>query len=93
MALLAFPEAQSLDVIGPLEVFSSATRLLAREPGRSAPGYQLELLASSGEGPVRMSCGVALLAQRAPAALRARAGHADRRRRRRHARGGGATRR
>jgi len=67
VAVLAFPEAQSLDVIGPLEVFSSATRWLARDPGRRAPGYPLELLSSSGEGPVRMSCGVSLLARGLPA--------------------------
>ena len=68
MALLAFPEVQSLDVIGPLEVFSSATRLLLREPGRR-PGYQIELLSSSGEGPLHMSCGVSLLAQGLPPPL------------------------
>ena len=67
VALLAFPEAQSLDVIGPLEVFSSATRLLGRDPSRGARGYQIELLSSSGDGPVRTSCGVALLARGLPA--------------------------
>ena len=66
VALLAFPEAQSLDVIGPLEVFSSATRLLGRDPSRGARGYQIELLSSSGDGPVRTSCGVALLARGLP---------------------------
>ena len=62
VALLAFPEVQSLDVIGPLEVFSSATRLLLREPGQR-PGYQIELLSSSGDRPLHMSCGVSLLAR------------------------------
>jgi transcriptional regulator GlxA family with amidase domain len=66
VALLAFPEAQSLDVIGPLEVFSSATRLLLRGADPRAPGYRIELLSSSGEGPVRMSCGVPLFAQGLP---------------------------
>ena len=66
VAVLAFPEAQSLDLIGPLEVFSSATRLLLREAGRREPGYQIELFSSSGEGPVRLSCGVPLLAQGLP---------------------------
>ena len=65
VALLAFPEAQILDVIGPLEVFSSATRLLAAiQPSGSR--LQLELLASCGEGPVRMSIGVPLFAQGLP---------------------------
>jgi transcriptional regulator GlxA family with amidase domain len=67
MAMLAFPEAQSLDVIGPLEVFASATRLLGGEPGARAPGYQIELLSASGEGPVRMSCGVPHFARGLPA--------------------------
>jgi transcriptional regulator GlxA family with amidase domain len=66
VALLAFPEAQSLDVIGPLEVFSSSTRLLRRQPGPPRPGYQIELLSSSGAGPVRLSCGLQLLAQGLP---------------------------
>ncbi len=66
VALLAFPEVQSLDVIGPLEVFSSASRLLLREPGPPRPGYRLELLSSSGDGPLRMSCGLSLLAQGLP---------------------------
>jgi transcriptional regulator GlxA family with amidase domain len=75
--MLAFPNAQILDVTGPLEVFAIATRLLEERASRSEPkaseghevwrrdpGYQVELIAESA-GPVRMSSGLELVAQRA----------------------------
>ena len=43
--MLAYPDAQLLDVTGPLEVFAIATRLLA-ERGRADPGYSVEVVAS-----------------------------------------------
>jgi transcriptional regulator GlxA family with amidase domain len=60
--MLAFPDAQILDVTGPLEVFAIANRLLdvAGRPG----AYQIELVAMSA-GPVRMSSGLELVAPRA----------------------------
>ncbi len=75
--MLAFPDAQILDVTGPLEVFAIASRLLSeRQVSRSEPkasevhkasrdaGYRLELVAANA-GPVRMSSGLELVAQRA----------------------------
>jgi hypothetical protein len=55
IVMLAFADAQILDVTGPLEVFAIATRLLEAHGSRD-PGYQLELVAMSA-GPVRMSSG------------------------------------
>ena len=66
--MLAFPDAQILDVTGPLEVFSIATRLLEERSSRD-PGYRVELVAASA-GPVRMSSGLELVAQRSLRELR-----------------------
>ncbi len=66
--MLAYPDAQILDVTGPLEVFAIATRLLA-ERERRDPGYSVELVAMSA-GPVPMSSGLELVAQRAARDLR-----------------------
>jgi len=63
VAALGFPEAQLLDIAGPLEVFSRASRLLSRE-GRGPPAYVVELLAHKA-GPVVTSSGLALVAARA----------------------------
>jgi transcriptional regulator GlxA family with amidase domain len=62
IVLLLFPGVQSLDISGPLEVFSGAQRLLAaQEPrGKSARGYELRTLSPSGE-PVRTSSGLTLV--------------------------------
>jgi transcriptional regulator GlxA family with amidase domain len=60
--MLAFQDAQILDVTGPLEVFAIATRLLEAAERRD-PGYRVELVAASA-GPVRMSSGLELVAQR-----------------------------
>ena len=51
VAVVTFPSAQILDVTGPLEVFSSATRLV---PGAE---YRLQVVSTSG-GPVRASSGL-----------------------------------
>ncbi|MDT7544162.1 MAG: hypothetical protein QOE99_272 [Actinomycetota bacterium] len=51
IVLIAFPDVQILDVTGPLEVFSCATRFV--------PGVAYELqVASRFGGPVRASCGL-----------------------------------
>jgi len=50
--LVAFPGVQTLDISGPAEVFSTATRLSGAEKG----GYRV-LLASSAGGVVRTTCG------------------------------------
>jgi transcriptional regulator GlxA family with amidase domain len=51
VAVVTFPSAQILDVTGPLEVFSSATRLL---PGAE---YRMQVVSTSG-GPVLASSGL-----------------------------------
>jgi transcriptional regulator GlxA family with amidase domain len=66
IALLAFPDAQSLDVIGPIEVFATSARWLESERGASALGYAIELYSSAGAGAMRLSCGVQLLASALP---------------------------
>jgi transcriptional regulator GlxA family with amidase domain len=59
VVILAFDGIQSLDLIGPAEVFAAAGRL-------SSPGYAVEVVTPAG-GPVALSNGLALTAS-APAA-------------------------
>jgi len=56
VTIVAFPDVQTLDAIGPAEVFTTAERL---EPG----SYEVELVARQ-RGPLRTSSGVALLPRR-----------------------------
>lgn len=61
VALLAVPDSEVLDVTGPLEVFSQASRELRRRRRRASgdAAYQLELLALD-RRPVATSCGLEL---------------------------------
>ena len=68
IAVLAFPEAQSLDVIGPIEVFASSSHWLASE--RGAPGYEIELFSSTGAGALRALVRRAAARERAAGAAR-----------------------
>ena len=68
IALVAYPDAQVLDITGPLEVFSSADRWLS-ERGRKTPAYTVEVLATR-SGAIRMSSGIELIAVRAIGAVR-----------------------
>ncbi|HWC74312.1 MAG TPA: GlxA family transcriptional regulator [Gemmatimonadales bacterium] len=63
VAMVAFPDAQILDVVGPLEVFSRAARLLSDEGKRGPAPYSVEILAAS-RGPVVTSSGIGLVASR-----------------------------
>jgi transcriptional regulator GlxA family with amidase domain len=63
VVILAFPGLQSLDAVGPFEVFAGATRA-ARSAGRSG-GYQVSL-ASTGGRPVRAQSGIGLCTERLP---------------------------
>ena len=63
VAMLAFPDAQVLDVAGPLEVFSLANRWLARHRARP-PFYALETVAEKA-GRLRTTGAVTLVADRA----------------------------
>jgi len=58
VAILLYPGVQSLDVTGPTEVFSTATRLLAAR-GLPDPGYEVVTIARA-PGPVRTSSGLRL---------------------------------
>jgi transcriptional regulator GlxA family with amidase domain len=61
VALVAFDDAQMLDITGPLEVFGATNRWLATHRGATKPAYALELLSPDGE-PVRTSTGVRIVA-------------------------------
>ena len=59
IAILLYPGVQSLDVTGPLEVFSAAREVLAARGGGDA-GYEVVTIARSPE-PVRCSSGLRLV--------------------------------
>lgn len=63
IAMVTFPDAQMLDVVGPLEVFSRATRLATDEGRRGRAPYTVEILARKA-GPVVTSSGLAVVAAR-----------------------------
>jgi transcriptional regulator GlxA family with amidase domain len=70
ISMIAIPQAQFLDIVGPLEVFSRAARLLSddgRLPG--PPAYAVEVLAHRA-GPVVMSSALEIVAARGFAAVR-----------------------
>lgn len=57
--MLAFPDAQVLDIAGPLEVFARTSRWLADAGLSPAPAYEIELTAAAA-GPLRTSGGLEL---------------------------------
>jgi len=62
--MLAYPDAQILDVVGPLEVFARTSRWL-RDHGRTGPeAYTVEIIGLT-RGPFRTSSGLRLYAARA----------------------------
>jgi transcriptional regulator GlxA family with amidase domain len=63
VVMVAFPDAQILDVTGPLEVFSMASQALAQR-GSADGGYRIALAARR-SGPVRCSSGLELVADTA----------------------------
>jgi len=79
IVMAAYPGAEMLDVVGPLEVFSVASRILAyRGPGADdasageesgAPAYRVEIAAET-PGPLRMESGLEVLAARSLRGLR-----------------------
>jgi transcriptional regulator GlxA family with amidase domain len=68
VAMVAFPGANAVDVIGPLEVFASASALATRGSSRP-PAYTTEVVAPVA-GPVATQSGIAVVAQRALGAVR-----------------------
>ena len=65
--ILAFPDAQLLDIAGPLQVFATACDLAGR--GQQAPAGvpYAAVVVASGTGPVRCSAGLGLAAEPLPA--------------------------
>lgn len=63
ITMLAFPDGQMLDVVGPLEVFSRAARWLRDEGYCPDLAYEVEIVAATA-GPVRMSSGLEVMAAR-----------------------------
>jgi transcriptional regulator GlxA family with amidase domain len=63
VAVVAYPDVQVLDVVGPLEVFAIASRLLELR-GRATPAYAVEAVATQA-GVLRTSSGLGLVAARA----------------------------
>ncbi len=70
VSMVAFDGANVVDVTGALEVFSTANRVLDGLH-RRGPRYAVEVVAASA-GPVVMSCGVQLVAERALGRMRGR---------------------
>ena len=67
--MLGFPQAQVLDITGPLEVFTRTARWLTEHRGARRPAYVTELVAERA-GPLLMSSGLALVATRRYADVR-----------------------
>ena len=63
VVMLGFPQAQVLDITGPLEVFARTTRWLTEHRGARIPAYAIELIAARA-GPLAMSNGLGLVASR-----------------------------
>src|SRR5919107_867167 len=63
IVIVTFPGIQTLDLVGPTEVFATASRLAG------ADGYEIETVASSRET-IRSSSGLQLVPHRATSALR-----------------------
>jgi len=61
VVMLTYPNAQMLDITGPLEVFSRTSRWLMDQGYAATPAYTLELAASVA-GPVRCSSGIDIVA-------------------------------
>jgi len=63
VVMVGFEDAQVLDVVGPLEVFSRTARLLEEEGRTRRPAYTVEIVAESA-GPFVTSSGIELVARR-----------------------------
>jgi len=61
--MLAHPDTQVLDIMGPLEVFSRTTRWLKDEGGWTRDAYSVEILGLR-KGPFRVSSGLTIHADR-----------------------------
>ncbi|MGO9454685.1 MAG: GlxA family transcriptional regulator [Candidatus Binataceae bacterium] len=69
VVMLAFPDAQILDITGPLEVFSRASRWLIDEGLATTPAYEICLVAAE-RGPLAMSNGLKFVVEKSIGELR-----------------------
>jgi transcriptional regulator GlxA family with amidase domain len=69
VAVVGFPDAQMLDIVGPLEVFARSGRWLRDHGRRADDAYAVEILAAAA-GPFAASSGLQLVAARAFAEVR-----------------------
>lgn len=69
IAMVAYEQAQILDITGPLEVFSRASRLLVEQGRTRTPAYEVEIVAQR-TGPLRTSSGLELVVRRTLAEVR-----------------------
>ena len=69
IVMAAYPDAQIIDITGPLEVFGRAARWLSEERGWRVPAYTVEIVASNA-GPLTTSSGLRLMADRSIAEVR-----------------------
>lgn len=60
--MLVYPDAQLLDIAGPLEVFARTARWLQARRGLATPAYSVELVAATA-GPVATSSGIEVVAR------------------------------
>ncbi len=67
--MVAFPDAQIIDITGPLEVFGLAARMLTEERGWRIPAYTVEIAATKA-GTLATSSGIRLIADRSIAHVR-----------------------
>jgi transcriptional regulator GlxA family with amidase domain len=67
--MVAYPDAQIIDITGPLEVFGRAARWLSDERGWRTPAYTVEIVASKA-GPFVTSSRIRLIADRSIADVR-----------------------
>src|SRR5580704_9842452 len=69
IVMIALPDAQIIDITGPLEVFGRAARLLTDDRGWRVPAYTVEIAATKA-GPFATSSGIRLIADRSTAQVR-----------------------
>src|ERR1700674_3176354 len=69
VVMLAFPDAQIIDITGPLEVFGRAARWMNDERGWRVPAYTIEIVATKA-GAFATSSGIRLIADRSIAQVR-----------------------
>jgi transcriptional regulator GlxA family with amidase domain len=68
IVMAAYAGAETIDVVGPLEVFSAASRILEAS-GTRVPGYRVEIAAET-PGPLPMASGLQVVATRTFKGLR-----------------------